>query len=489
MYFTADNEGSGREAARKLAKELLAKREWSKDVGKPGKQFWWAVWKNGKGADGSGVEVVAATDGEALDKAAKEFGLGSADFMPRATVELLRPYESPDSAATSGQGPWGIWIKSTEQFAREPGEYPVGQEIPLRRFPSRNAAEQWIELARAQRPNMRSDIEVRAIEPSVQNTGSTTSGEWGVWVPSLDRYATIGNAGPRRFETEAAAKAWIEDYHQRNAGRDLNLQASKIVNTFRAFDVGNGNTLGTFRASGPKGSQPANTAFSQYIQSLGRTNTAGFDYDEAEPLPDLFPEIPREEGPRGLRPHGPGPWEIYRLSDGQAVRSLEATHRGEATAEAHLALRGEAPELYAVRTRATEPDFSQMGSNTTGRHRYQIWTRREPHRQVGEFNADSMAQAEMHAHMVLGNAGLDSADYMVQQVVGSWQNTDAQSSATPPGEFTGEWKIVSPNGEEIHRFGGIGNVQADANRVAIEWLRRNPGQMQAGVEVVPVMAE
>jgi hypothetical protein len=82
--------------------------------------------------------------------------------------------------------------------------------------------------------------------------------------------------------------------------------------------------------------------------------------------------------------------------------------------------------------------------------------------------------------MVLGNAGLDSADYDVRQ---------APSAAGTQGEFTGEWKIVSPNGEEIHRFGGIGNAQADANRVAIEWLRRNPGQMQAGVEVVPVMAE
>jgi hypothetical protein len=69
----------------------------------------------------------------------------------------------------------------------------------------------------------------------------------------------------------------------------------------------------------------------------------------------------------------------------------------------------------------------------------------------------------------------------------------APQTLTRPGQgqqqFTGEWRIVSPNGEEIHRFGGIGNVQADANRVAIEWLRRNPGRMQAGVEVVPVMAE
>jgi hypothetical protein len=69
----------------------------------------------------------------------------------------------------------------------------------------------------------------------------------------------------------------------------------------------------------------------------------------------------------------------------------------------------------------------------------------------------------------------------------------APRTLTTPGQpqqtFTGEWKIVGPDGEEIHRFGGVGNAQADANRVAIEWLQRNPGRMQAGVEVVPVMAE
>jgi predicted oxidoreductase len=69
----------------------------------------------------------------------------------------------------------------------------------------------------------------------------------------------------------------------------------------------------------------------------------------------------------------------------------------------------------------------------------------------------------------------------------------APQTLTRPGQgqqqFTGEWRIVGPNGEEIHRFGGVGNVQADANRVAIAWLQRNPRHMQAGVEVVPVMSE
>jgi hypothetical protein len=48
---------------------------------------------------------------------------------------------------------------------------------------------------------------------------------------------------------------------------------------------------------------------------------------------------------------------------------------------------------------------------------------------------------------------------------------------------------VDANGREIHRFGGVGNVQADANRTALAWLRQNPGNMRDGVEVVPVMSE
>jgi hypothetical protein len=67
----------------------------------------------------------------------------------------------------------------------------------------------------------------------------------------------------------------------------------------------------------------------------------------------------------------------------------------------------------------------------------------------------------------------------------------APRTLTRPGQgqqtFTGNWLILDPEGREIHRFGGIGNVQSDANRVAINWLRARPGTMQAGVTVVPEM--
>ena len=55
------------------------------------------------------------------------------------------------------------------------------------------------------------------------------------------------------------------------------------------------------------------------------------------------------------------------------------------------------------------------------------------------------------------------------------------------GNFTGNWLILDPQGREIHRFSGVGNVQSDANRVAMQWMRSRPGTMQAGVTVVPEM--
>jgi len=60
------------------------------------------------------------------------------------------------------------------------------------------------------------------------------------------------------------------------------------------------------------------------------------------------------------------------------------------------------------------------------------------------------------------------------------------------GEFTGNWLIRAEDGTVLHRFGGIGNSQADANRTAQTWAQRNPDVMRQhpnGVDVVPEMNE
>jgi hypothetical protein len=64
--------------------------------------------------------------------------------------------------------------------------------------------------------------------------------------------------------------------------------------------------------------------------------------------------------------------------------------------------------------------------------------------------------------------------------------------APPRGNWAGQWRVVDGNtGEELYRFGGIGNSQADANRVAADWLRQNAPKDadMTQIEVYPVLSE
>jgi len=70
-----------------------------------------------------------------------------------------------------------------------------------------------------------------------------------------------------------------------------------------------------------------------------------------------------------------------------------------------------------------------------------------------------------------------------------WQDAEQvrQPQSTPAGgTWTGRWLIKDQDGRILHSFSGIGNVQADANRHALEWLRRNGDPMVSAV-VVPEM--
>lgn len=54
-------------------------------------------------------------------------------------------------------------------------------------------------------------------------------------------------------------------------------------------------------------------------------------------------------------------------------------------------------------------------------------------------------------------------------------------------EFTGQWIIQDANGRELHKFGGIGNNQSDANRFATRWLAQQGYTYGTEVTVVPEM--
>jgi hypothetical protein len=75
---------------------------------------------------------------------------------------------------------------------------------------------------------------------------------------------------------------------------------------------------------------------------------------------------------------------------------------------------------------------------------------------------------------------------LVDVVPGS--TTDLQRQRATPGTFTGAWQILDADGNELHRFSGIGNVQSDANRLAVQWMRNNGYDHGTDISVVPIMA-
>ena len=76
-----------------------------------------------------------------------------------------------------------------------------------------------------------------------------------------------------------------------------------------------------------------------------------------------------------------------------------------------------------------------------------------------------------------------------QPIPGSTLDLQRQRAAqTPAGTtWTGQWLVKDNRGNVLHSFGGIGNSQADANRVAAGWLARAGYQAGLEVEVVPEM--
>jgi hypothetical protein len=144
-----------------------------------------------------------------------------------------------------------------------------------------------------------------------------------------------------------------------------------------------------------------------------------------------------------LRPTGPGPWEVANRSNNQVYFNPEHTNRGAAETEARtwLSQNGHNPADFEVRTRQTAS------------------------------NADA------------AQGGLIDVEIEIPDTAPRTPTTPGQ----PQQQFTGEWKVVDPQGRIIYSFSGVGNNQGDANRVAMDWLRRNPQRMQAGVEVLPVM--
>jgi len=308
-----------RAALRSFVKQAQLKRQIAKDP-TGGQQYWWRVYKDGKGArNGAMIEVVARTKAEAIDKAGAEWGLFSKEYRNLMDAEPIRPYDQSPAKARVGE------------------PQPVGQQSDLRLF----------------------------------------------------------------------------DTH-----------------TYRAFDVRNNQTLGTFQAGEP-GSDSAAEEFAAMLAREG-ISAQYADYE-------VIGQERQPPQPTAARPNRPN---IGSQTDME----------------------------------------NRLGwSDQTGEANYEIVNRRTQ-QPVFLFIANTDVDAAQKYQQWLAAAGYTSDP---QELGWRQRETTQAAPQQASGEFTGNWLIQDPQGRTIHRFGGVGNVQSDANRAAITWLRAHPGSMQAGVTVVP----
>ena len=379
-----------KQALKSFVRQAQLQRKITKDP-TGGKKYWWSVGRPGYFAS---VEVVARTREEAIEKGKVEYP----DWRnsTNMTAKPLRPYVEPQTTRAAGptlngrpSNPDGNYVIVTHQ----------NQSVPVYRYMASGdydallVLRQWISANPGQTWTFKQDNNQTLGQPGAQ-PAADHQGNWGIWMTGANRFARqrgqIDNNVLRRFPSREAAEQFLVSTREENPQMRTDIEVREI---------------------------PAD-----YPGVAGSATTT------------QQPQFQEPNANRGdLTPRGPGPWELYRLSDNSGVRELGSTDRMAAVEEARraLGLRGEAPELYGVRTQQAA-------------------------------------------------------------VPGSTIDLQRQRAAQAGGEFRGTWRIMI-DGEEVHQISGIGNNQGDANRIGRDWILRqiSRGELRpaegAEIEVLPLM--
>jgi hypothetical protein len=209
----------------------------------------------------------------------------------------------------------------------------------------------------------------------------------------------------------------------------------------------------------------------------------------------------KKEQPAGA-PYGPIKYEIYDLHTGRVIQQINANNDDEAIDYFYRITPDEDRQHVEVRRARdqSQPETPTLTAPETQPDANFAFVDRINNQVVQWLTRNTRWQAER----VLQGTGLGHL-YSVVEVVprtsstaipGSTLGLQRQQSAAASvqGEFTGQWRILI-DGEEVHRFGGVGNVQADANRFATRWLlaQQRAGSLtisdSAEIELLPVMGE
>ena len=178
--------------------------------------------------------------------------------------------------------------------------------------------------------------------------------------------------------------------------------------------------------------------------------------------PVTEPSADQDNSTNPLRPTGPGPWEIYNRQTGNRTIDLvqggqPITDRAQAQQLAMNTIAAGRHDLYGVRTRGESVPAQQ--------------TARPESPFAGSEEGPFGGTPDIEPN-VAQNFSQDRTD-------GRTINFGNQ--------FSGQWRVLDANGNELWRFRGVGNNQADANRIALRWLIDNGYGHGTEISVLPVM--
>jgi hypothetical protein len=198
-------------------------------------------------------------------------------------------------------------------------------------------------------------------------------------------------------------------------------------------------------------------------------------------------------------------YEIFDRATGKVIDVVRANTDQDALDLANTKYSGQGIN-YGVRRKAAEPKIKTPASRRAELAKRVTRSTRDVGEQLWRVNHHSSvqwitarSQAEAIEKAIQQDRTFDDAATRARIATDQEKNyyeLDQQreierrqrwSTNQPQGEWTGGWLIKDAQGRVLHRFHGIGNVQADANRHAMTWLQQNPRHMQTGVEVVPEM--
>ena len=428
-------------AAQELQQKNLANKLKKGDTG--GQRYWWNVsWGNGR------VEVVATTKEEAIDKAFNESYWApdepntpqAIQFRGSLRAKPLSPYYEKSKPSI-----WKVYGSNSSPYQR------LGVEV---------VATDEFEAMQKARQKWNLNVGGRTEEEFFSTNGWSAERVGDVPTEQTTKYEIYnrqtGNSvenAPDRVTNEAEAIAHLEDYFQHGPHGLQPTQAARMFSIrpvrrqepagratssgreYQIFDPSSQHTAVAFLA-------PNDEAALARLEQYRRNHPDDFySVRTADGLELVDIDIPMAQGRAATSPTGQ--WKI-----------VDGLNR----------------ELYRFRpAENTRAKANELAS---------LWAR--------ENNFDGNYQVEP-AEDTAPAPTPDQQQGGLIDIAGS-TNDLARQRATP-GTFTGAWKIIDNDGNEMHRFSGIGNDQRDANRVATQWVQNNGYAYGTEIEVVPIMSE